>query len=42
VHGGFRPEPRPRNKLALGLGLALVGAVALGVLLATQGRGERS
>lgn len=42
VHGGFRPEPKPKGKLALGLGLALVGAVALGVLLATQGRGERS
>ncbi|CAN7580262.1 SDR family oxidoreductase [Pseudorhodoferax sp. LjRoot39] len=42
VHGGFRPEPKPRSKLAIGLGLALVGAVALGVLLATKERGERS
>ncbi len=42
VHGGYRPEPRPASKLALGLGVVLVGAVALGVLLATQDRGQRS
>lgn len=41
VHGGYRPESRPKKKLAVGLGLALVGAVALGVVLATRER-ERS
>lgn len=41
VHGGYRPESQPKKKLAVGLGLALVGAVALGVVLATRER-ERS